>query len=122
MFCVQCGVRLAAGSKFCGACGAPVPGQSPNVAEKPAFQACFACNGSGKVHRSSMDHDHSGCIFCEKCSGCKGKGIIASDALRCVKCKGTGRIHDSMHPHAGGGCFWCEDCGTCGSKGWLSAT
>lgn len=80
-------------------------------------RACFQCNGSGKLHRSSMTHS-AGCIFCSECAGCNGTGAIPGDSTRCPKCRGEGRYHDSSMSHSPD-CIFCTDCDTCDCEGWI---
>lgn len=79
------------------------------------MQACFRCEGEGRMHDSSMPH-REGCIFCTTCGGCGGTGLVADDLDRCPRCKGAGKVHDSSMPHRAG-CIFCSGCATCGGKG-----
>src|SRR5262249_17769528 len=131
MFCSSCGNPLTFGSHFCANCGAAV-GVQPGGFQPGSFQpggfqpavpaliACFACGGTGKVHRSPMPHS-AGCIFCQTCTGCSGKGVVPGNATRCPRRRGEGKYHDSPMPHSSPGCMFCTECSTCQSRGWLSA-
>ena len=121
MFCSTCGAQLAPHANFCSRCGtavagAPyVPSGMPPVQAMPvapAARACFACGGSGKVHRSTMPHG-PGCIFCQVCNGCGGTGAIPGHASVCPHCRGEGKYHDSPMPHSSPGCMFCTECATC---------
>jgi DnaJ-class molecular chaperone len=87
------------------------------IRKKEMAKACYQCNGSGKVHRSSMPHD-PGCIFCKPCWGCGASGIIPDNASECPKCQGSGRIHNSTMPHSPD-CIFCISCSRCSGKGWV---
>ncbi len=82
-------------------------------------QACFRCEGRGKMHDSPMPH-RDGCIFCSTCAGCAGTGVVADDRDRCPRCKGAGKVHDSAMPHRPG-CIFCSGCATCGGAGAIAA-
>ena len=116
MYCPSCGTLLVEGGHFCHHCGTPAGGV---MAPLPAVVACIQCGGAGRVHRSSMPHNNSGCIFCEACPGCDGSGAIPGAANVCPHCQGVGRIHESSMPHNDAGCIFCTDCRTCAKKGWL---